>query len=198
MPNNFQRTALLRAVKLFDLALVSITFVAAFAISSESYSWLSFGEVLVLRIKVVNIFMFGGYLAFCAVIMSHSGFYLTHRLSPRGRHLREIFVATTLITVLIWFSRWPLVLDFASNKFLLVFWLLTCAGFVLSHGIGQQLLYYFRLQGRNLRSIVIVGESPAAAALADRIEKEPTLGYRVVRIIDAKEDVTDGRVASPM
>jgi FlaA1/EpsC-like NDP-sugar epimerase len=187
MSQSFRRIALLRAAKLFDVGLVSVTFVGAFAISSGSYTWLSFEEVLVLRIKVVNFFMFGGYLALCSAIMSYCGFYLTHRLSPRTRHLREIFIATTLITVFIWVLKWPFHLQFATNKFFLVFWLLTCPAFVLCHGIGQQFLYGFRSRGRNLRNLVIVGEGTDATALADRIEKQSTLGYRVVRVINAKE-----------
>jgi FlaA1/EpsC-like NDP-sugar epimerase len=187
MSQDFRRIALLRAAKLFDLGVVSVTFVAAFAISSGSYTWLSFEEVLLLRIKVVNVFMFGGYLAFCAATMSHCGFYLNHRFSPWRRHLREIFIATTLITLVIWVLRWPFELDFATDKFLLVFWPLTCAALVLSHGIGQQVLCCFRLRGRNLRNIVIVGEGKNATALAERIEKETALGYRVVRVINAEE-----------
>jgi FlaA1/EpsC-like NDP-sugar epimerase len=187
MSQNFRRIALLRAAKLFDLGVVSVTFVAAFAISSGSYTWLSFEEVLLLRIKVVNVFMFAGYLAVCWVIMSYCGFYLTHRLSSRTRHLREIFIATTFIAVVIWVLRWPFQLDFATNKFLPVFWLLTCAALLLSHGIGQQILYCSRLRGRNLRNIVIVGEGKDATALAERIEKEAALGYRVVRVIKAEE-----------
>jgi FlaA1/EpsC-like NDP-sugar epimerase len=187
VPQNFQRIALLRAVKLFDLAVLSVAFLAAFAVSSGSYTWLTFEQLLVLRIKLVNFFLFGAYLAFCSAIMSHCGFYLTHRLSPRTRHLREIVIATTLMTIAIWVLRWPFQLEFATNKFLIVFWLLTCAALALSHGIGQQVLYYFRLRGRNLRNVVIVGEGGDAIALADRIEKETTLGYRVVRVINAKE-----------
>jgi FlaA1/EpsC-like NDP-sugar epimerase len=179
--------ALQRSARIFDLVLVSITFVATFAMSSGSYTWLSFEEVLVLRIKIVNVFMFGGYLTFCSAIMSYCGFYLTHRLSPRTRRLREILIATTLITVVIWVLRWPFQLEFATDKFLLVFWFLTCAALVSFHGIGQQLLYCFRLQGRNLRNIIIVGEGKDATALANRIEKETTLGYRVVRVINAEE-----------
>jgi FlaA1/EpsC-like NDP-sugar epimerase len=53
--------------------------------------------------------------------------------------------------------------------------------------LGQHLLHRLRLRGRNLRSLVIVGEGSDAAALADRIEKEPALGYRVIQIIDARE-----------
>jgi FlaA1/EpsC-like NDP-sugar epimerase len=53
--------------------------------------------------------------------------------------------------------------------------------------LGQQVLYLMRQNRRNLRSIVVVGEGSDAAALAERVEKESALGYRVVRIIDAKE-----------
>ena len=52
---------------------------------------------------------------------------------------------------------------------------------------AQQFLYYARSRGRNLRSIVIVGEGREAVALAERIESDPAHGYRVLRIIDAKE-----------
>ncbi|HET9786629.1 MAG TPA: hypothetical protein VFP47_05830, partial [Pyrinomonadaceae bacterium] len=60
-------------------------------------------------------------------------------------------------------------------------------GLLIVRMVGRQLLSYFRTRGKNLRSLVIVGEGPEAAALADRIETEASLGYRVVGIIDAKE-----------
>ena len=173
MSSNFQRVALQRAARIFDLAVLVATFLAAFVISSGSFSWLSFEQVLVLRIKVVNVFLFFGYLMLCSAILSRCGIYLTHRLSRRTRRLREILMAATLITITIWVLRWPLELDFATDQFLLIFWLLTCAALMLSHWVGQRLLYYARLRGRNLRRIVIVAESPDAAALADRIEREP-------------------------
>ena len=81
MSTSFRRVALQRAARIFDLAVLNLTFLAAFAISSDSYTWLSFQQVLVLRIKVVNVLLFGGYLALCSAIMSRCGFYLTHRLS---------------------------------------------------------------------------------------------------------------------
>src|SRR5204862_781403 len=47
-------------------------------------------------------------------------------------------------------------------------------------------LCYMRSLGRNQRSIVIIGEGVDAAALGDRIEEEPALGYRLARIIDVE------------
>jgi FlaA1/EpsC-like NDP-sugar epimerase len=185
MSSNFWRIALLRTARLFDLGAVSLTFVAAFAIASGSFTWPSFTEVLLLRIKIVNMFIFGGYLSLCSLIFSLCGFYLSHRMSSWGRPVREILLATTLITGVLLVL--PFRMEFATKSFFIAFWLLTFTVLILTRFIGQQLLYYARSRGRNLRSIVIVGEGLEATALADRIEKEPTLGYRVVRIIDAKE-----------
>ena len=185
MSSNIWRIALLRAAKLSDLAIVTLTFVAAFAIASGSFTWPSFTHVLLLRIKLVNMFMFGGYLALCSVIFSLCGFYLSHRLGHWTRRVRETLLATTLITGVLLVL--PLRMDFATPSFFVAFWLLTFTVLIVTRLIGQQLLFYARSHGRNLRSIVIVGEGSEATALADRIEKEPTLGYRVVRVIDAKE-----------
>jgi FlaA1/EpsC-like NDP-sugar epimerase len=185
MPSNFWRIAVVRMARLFDLAIVTLTFVAAFAIASGTFTWPSFTEVLLVRVKLVNMFIFAGYLFFCSLVFSLCGFYLSHRMSRLGRRLREAFLATTLITAVLLVL--PLRMQFATNIFFVMFWLLTFSLLVLARLFGQHLLYFARSHGRNLRSIVIVGVGSEASALADRIEKEPTLGYRVVRVIDAKE-----------
>jgi FlaA1/EpsC-like NDP-sugar epimerase len=185
MSSNFWRIALLRTAKLFDLAIVTLTFVAAFALASGSFTWPSFTHVLLLRIKLVNMFMFGGYLAVCSLIFSSCGFYLSHRLGHWTRRVRETLLATTLITGILLVL--PLRMQFATEFFFIAYWFLTFTVLIGTRLIGQSLLYYARSHGRNLRRIVIVGEGLEATVLADRIEKEPALGYRVVRVIDAKE-----------
>jgi FlaA1/EpsC-like NDP-sugar epimerase len=185
MSPSFQRIALLRAARLFDLAVVSLTFLAAFAIASGSLTWPSFAEVLLLRIKIVNMFIFGGYLTFCSLVFSLCGFYLSHRMSHLGRRVRETLLATSLITGVLLVL--PLRMDFATPSFFVAFWLLTFTALMLARLVGQHLLYFARSRGRNLRNLVIVGEGIDARKLADRIEKETTLGYRVVQVINAKE-----------
>ena len=183
MSPGFRHLALQRAARVVDLTLVSITFLAAFAVSSSSFTWPNLAEVLVVRIKVINFLLFGGYLVLCSAIFSSCGFYLSHRLSGWSRRVREICVATTLITVLLLVFQMAL----ATNEFLILFWLLTFAVLLLGRVVGHTVLYFLRSRGRNLRNIVVVGESKDAAALAERIEKETTLGYRVVRVINAEE-----------
>jgi FlaA1/EpsC-like NDP-sugar epimerase len=185
MRPNFQRAFLQRVPRLFDLAVVSLTFVGAVAVSSGYFTWPNLAEFLALRIKVANILIFGCYLLVCAVIFSCCGFYLSHRLSRWTRQAIEIFIGTALITIVL--SVLPRQMLFATNEFLLLFWSMNFCILSLSRFVGYHLLYFARSRGRNLRHIVIIGEGEDATSLADRIEKDTTLGYRVVRVINTEE-----------
>jgi FlaA1/EpsC-like NDP-sugar epimerase len=183
----FRRAVLKRAARVSDLAAVTATFLVALAVDSSSFTLLSFAELLAIRIKLSNLLLFAGYTGMCAMIFASCGFYVSHRLSRLGRHLREIVSGVTVITVVLLISRGPLEFSFASNYFLLVFWLLSVTVLMLPRVVGYQLLYLARLRGRNLRHVVIVGEGSSARALAKRLENEASLGYKVVQIIDAME-----------
>jgi len=181
--------------RLFDLAAVCVIFLIALAISSHALSWPGFAEVLVMRIKVINLLLFMAYIMLCSIIFSACGFYRSHRLSHWKQRLSEILFAVTLITVMLLVLRWPLSLAFDTNEFLLVFWFITCCALMLSHEIVRPLMYLARLRGRNMRNVIIVGEGSDATALIDRLRQEASLGYRILRIIDARELTTNGRIA---
>jgi FlaA1/EpsC-like NDP-sugar epimerase len=187
MSSSFQRyiDILVRLRKVIDLGVICFTLLAALAISSQSFAWPDLTYILAIRIKVVNLLLFIGYCTVCLVIFSFCGFYRSHRLSYWSRRSYEICIATTLITVMLWILRSPLDLAFATDRFLLVFWPLTAGMLFLARETGQQILYRARARGRNLRNVVVVGEGDGALSLAERITKEPSFGYRVVRIIDA-------------
>ena len=187
MSPTFRRSVLKRAVKITDLAAVTAVFFIAFAVASGSLTLLSFAELLAIRIKLSNLLYFAGYIGVCAVTFASCGLYVSHRLSRLGRHLREILIGVTFITTVLLLLRQPLEFTFASNYFLVVFWLLNTAALTLPRMIGYQLLRRARAHGRNLRRIVIVGEGSNVRALAKRLENEVALGYKVVQIIDAME-----------
>jgi FlaA1/EpsC-like NDP-sugar epimerase len=170
-------------------------FLLSLAVSSESLTWPSFAEVLVIRIKVANLFLFAGYLILCSGVFSVAGFYRSHRLSNWHRRVYEILFAVTFITAVPLALRWPLTLAFATNEFLALFWLLAFGTLLLSRGVARWLMRLARLRERNLRNVIIVGEEPYATALADRIRQEAHLGYRILRIIDARGIAEDGRTA---
>jgi FlaA1/EpsC-like NDP-sugar epimerase len=179
-----RRLALQRLARLFDLVTVTFTFLVAVAIASGAANWPSVANVLAMRIAIGNMVIFAVYIAFCSAIFSLCGLYRSHRMSHLSRRIREILLAVTLITGMIVVLRGPLGLSFATNEFLLVFWLLLLIVLALAHELAQQLLYYARARGKNLRTIVIVGDWREATDLAERLEKDSNFGYRVLDIID--------------
>jgi FlaA1/EpsC-like NDP-sugar epimerase len=187
MSANFRRVIVQRSAKLLDLCMMGTSFLGALAIASGTNTVLSFAEVLAIRIQIFNLIFFVAFALVCATTFAGCGFYVSHRLSHWHRRVREILMAVTFITGLLLVLRSPLEFHFASNRFLIAFWLLNFGSLLGIRIVGQQVLYIMRQNRRNLRSIVVVGEGSDAAALAERVENEPTLGYRVVRIIDAKE-----------
>jgi exopolysaccharide biosynthesis polyprenyl glycosylphosphotransferase len=186
MSPRFRHLAFQRLARLFDLALVSASFLAAFAIASGSFTLLTLAEVLSMRIQLLNLLFIAAYAAICSATFTHCGFYVSHRLSHWPRPIREILIAVTLVTGVLLILRWPLDFAFASNQFLILFWLFTCSTLALARVIGYQLLHFVRTRGRNLRNIVVIGEGSEAAAVGDRIEQESSLGYRLGRIIDVE------------
>jgi FlaA1/EpsC-like NDP-sugar epimerase len=183
-------------IRTFDLVLVCATFLASLAVSASSLTWPGLAEVLVIRIKVANMLLFVGYLGLCSAVFTMCGLYRSHRLSSWKQRLYEILLAVTLVTAAFLVLHQFIFLEFVNNAFLLVFWLLTVGALMLSHELTLQLLQVARQQGRNLRHIVIVGEGPDADALAQRIRQEKGLGYRILRIIDAREMTEDGWITS--
>jgi FlaA1/EpsC-like NDP-sugar epimerase len=179
-----RRLALQRLAKLFDLTALTLAFLIAVAINSGAATWPSVANVFAMRIAVGNLVIFGIYTAVSAAIFTACGLYRSHRFSRPSRRAREILLAVTLITGMIFIARGPLELSFASNRFLLIFWLFLLLILVLAHEMAQQLLYYARSRGKNLRNIVIVGEWGEATDIAERFERNSNFGYRVLDIID--------------
>jgi FlaA1/EpsC-like NDP-sugar epimerase len=184
MSPSLRRDVLMKMVRLFDLVAVGVIFIASLAISSASLTWPSLAEVLVMRIKLANLLLFVGYLALCSAVFLACGLYRAQRLSRWPQSLYEILLAVTLLTGVPWLLRRPLALEFATDAFLLLFWLLMLCALLLSHEIAHWLLDLARLHGRNLRNIVVVSDGTDAVVLTNR--------YRVLRIINVGEVTEDG------
>ena len=187
MSSKFRRLMLTRAARLFDLVAVCLTFLTAFVTTSGAFTWDSVAEVLAMRIKLSNLLIFAMFVGFWSIVFAACGFYISHRLSHWSRQVREVLLAVSLIVGLLLISKVPLDFQFATDRFLFVFWSLSIAILILPRFVGRKLLDYARSNGRNLRRVVLVGEGPGVRTLADQLEREATLGYRVVRIIEPRE-----------
>jgi FlaA1/EpsC-like NDP-sugar epimerase len=195
MPLDFRNHVLIVLIRVFDLVLVCGSFLASLAVSSGSITWPGLAEILVIRVKVANFVLFTGYLVFCSAVFSACGLYRSHRISHPKQRLYEIFLAVTFVSGALLLLKPIFSLEFATNSFLILFWALNSCILAVSHEIALRLLHLVRLSGRNLRNVIIVGEGPSATALAKRVSQEGSLGYRVLRIIDARGITEDDRVA---
>jgi FlaA1/EpsC-like NDP-sugar epimerase len=184
---DFRREILVRTMRLLDMATLCTAFLSALAITSDAFSWGDFSQILVIRIKLFNLLLFVGYLAFCSAVFSACGFYASHRLSQWHGRLREILLAVTVITGAPLVIRSLVHLAFATSAFLVVFWCLDVCGLFASRECVRLSLHLLRVRGRNLRTVIIIGEEPDATALAHRVQQDVGLGYRVLRIIDARK-----------
>jgi FlaA1/EpsC-like NDP-sugar epimerase len=184
---DFRREMLVRMMRLLDLAVLCTVFLACLAMSSGSFSWASFSEILLIRIAIHNLISFAAYLVFCSAVFAACGLYASHRLSHWHRRLQEIVLAVMMITVVLLVMRWLFQFKFATNLFLLLFCLLNVLGLFVARESIRVALHFVRLRGRNLRNIVLIGEEPNATALAQRLRQEASLGYQVLQVIDAKE-----------
>lgn len=187
MPYNLRRLSLRKIAKLLDLAVIGAAFLTALVISSGSFTWLSLAQLLAVRIKVINLVLLLGYMLFCSLVFSLSGFYWSRRVLSWSQRVGRIFMAVTIVTGALVFLRDPFDLSFATNSFLFDFWLIACSGLILAHETTRALQYTGRLHGRNFRNVVIIGDEHRALTLAARIQQHPTLGYRLLRIISTKE-----------
>ncbi|GEM_PF-3336086 len=191
---DFRRQQFVKLAKLLDLVAIAFVLFAATAISSGSIALPTLAYLLVIRIKVANLFLLSGFLGLSLGIMSGCGFYRSHRLSSFGQRINEALLASSLIALSVLILRWPFRLDFASNTFLVVFWVL---GFLVLGGsreVAQRVLYYARAKGENLRNVVIVGEGEDVVRLAELMQ-EPSLGYRVVGLVDARQTAKEPKEA---
>jgi FlaA1/EpsC-like NDP-sugar epimerase len=195
MSSAFWRRLPITLLRVFDLVAVCISFLASLAISSDSLTWPDLAHILAVRIKLANLFLFAGYLALCTTIFGVCGLYRSPRLSHWEQRLYEVLLATTLVTGAFLVLRHLFLMRFAINEFILFFWFFTFLLLWSSHVIAVRLLNLARLHRKNLRNIVVVGEGPDIAALAQYVGEEASFGYRVLRVIDAREVAGDGRVA---
>ena len=71
-----------------------------------------------------------------------------------------------------------------TPAFIIVFWTVSTALTILSRLGLRYALQWVRFRGRNLRYMLIAGTNPRAVEFAQKIEKKPELGYRLIGFVD--------------
>jgi len=179
-----RRKILLETFKLFDLLVMVFAFGLATAASYYQTGTVSFSDFLSMRIKIQNFALFLGFLIAWHIIFSLFGLYHSRRFSTRWGEAIDVIKASSIGTFLIFIVSFLFNIRLATPVFFVVFWTGSIVITILSRLILRSILEWFRLKGRNLRHMLIVGTNPRAIQFAQKIEAKTDLGYRIIGFVD--------------
>lgn len=180
---NVRRKILLSALKLLDVGLMMVAFgIATYAASR--FSPFTVEELLSMRIKVVNFVLFLALVYLWHTILKLFGMYASHRLSTRWDEFMDVFYATSVGTLVTYLAAWVFHIHLITGLFIGAFWVAVVGLTAASRIILHLFLEYVRLHGRNLRNILIVGTNERALRFAEKLQKNPLLGYTLLGFVD--------------
>ena len=120
-------------------------------------------------------------------IFRYSGLYrsrATTFLRPRHYKTYDVIKATSLGTLALVGVAFLTNLQQIESTYIITFWTFSTLGTIACRGIADFILREIRLQGRNLRHILIVGTNDRALEFSKRIKKQPELGYSIKGYVD--------------
>jgi exopolysaccharide biosynthesis polyprenyl glycosylphosphotransferase len=182
--NVTNRRILLASLKVYDLALLTISYAMATVLTFRVGGSASFAHFLSIRVKLSNCLIFAGILLAWHVILLLCRLYESKRLSTRkekmvGELKAIIFATICLLLVAISFS-----IQMVTPSFLILFWGISSMGMVGSRFLLRGFLGHVRRKGRDLRHVLIVGTNSRAVAFARRIAATPEWGYNNLGFVD--------------
>ncbi len=177
-----RRKILLDALKLFDLGIMVFSFALTTVAVHSHFDSGILSEFLQMRVKVTNFALFIGFLVVWHVIFSLFRLYHSRRLSTRWEEASDIVKATSAGVLVIFVASLFLKLVMISPGFVLVFWIGSSGLTVLGRLVLRSILERFRLRGRNLRHMLIVGTNPRSIQFARKIEAKPELRLSTHRL----------------
>lgn len=177
-----QRSSLTLTHKIVDLVALLSAFVAAAAWVSPC-NWERLREAA-LASRGLNVMFFAGLLLGWNICLSSLWLYRSKRLSSWRDELSDAVKAASLcslvLAAVVLVAQWEVV----TRGVALGFWLLAAAMLFVMRIVKRAVLRQFRLHGRNLRRMVIVGTGARARQMAEMIADHPELGYQLIGFID--------------
>src|ERR1700687_3482338 len=178
------RQLFVKVAKLYDLAVMSLSFGLAAVLVAHQTATVSFADFLVMRVKVRNFLLFAGFLLVWNIILRLFGLYDSRRLSGKMNEVLDIVKATTFAVGSVCVAAFLFRLRIVTPLFVLALWFIGGATLVSSRLVARYLLSHVRVRGRNLREMLIVGTNSRAVHFARKIQANPALGYRVLGFVD--------------
>jgi exopolysaccharide biosynthesis polyprenyl glycosylphosphotransferase len=181
---NDRQRLLVRLLKLLDLALVVLAFALSifFVVKEEQRS--SLESFLSMRTRISNFGIFVLALFIFHLVFRVFGLYRSRRLSNRRAELLDILRATTVCTASFVVLGWFFSIKMMSVPFLVMFWSLSTLILSAARMTIRSVATRLRIQGKNLRHMLILGTNPRAVEFAHRISTRVDRGYRFLGFVD--------------
>ncbi|HWQ32603.1 MAG TPA: sugar transferase [Blastocatellia bacterium] len=174
-------SALTRTQKLLDLFLLVVAFGLSFVWAGHLPE--SVGAKL-RSLSTADVAFFVLLLVCWYVFLSTLWLYRSRRLARWHDELLDVFKAVSYTAVALTFvaviARWPEV----DRTMLAGFWLTAFELLFLLRLARRVVLGHFRRRGLNPRYVLIAGVGPRGQQMAERFEKHPELGYRLLGFFD--------------
>lgn len=182
--HSLRRQLLLSAFRVADALVMGFAFAMALLITAETVSPHNPAEFLSVRVKISNALLFLGFVLAWHLIFRVRGLYRSRRIGLLVSEWWDVARAVALGTLLLSGLALLLRLDAVDRSFLLIFFVASLVGTILTRSLLRMFLGEARRRGRNLRNLVIVGCGPRGARLGAEIWKRPELGYLLLGYID--------------
>ena len=171
-----------------DTMVLSVSLYAAVMLFADAPDWLAHQDILNVRLRLRDILAAGGIPLAWVVLFHYFGLYRQRYMSFlrfRPYHFVDLIKATSVGTLLLLVGAAFLVgVEWITAKLVLKFWASVALGTLLMREGLNVFLHELRLQGRNLRHLLIVGTNDRALALAKMIKMQPGLGYSLRGFVD--------------
>jgi len=186
-----RREILLKALKLFDVVIMSICFAITACIALSRIDIISVNYFLSMRIKARTFIFFLCFVIVWHIVFCIFGLYRSRRLSSRWSEVADVLKATFLGSLILLIMAHLFKIDIVTPHFVVVFWTVEFIIVSVYRSLLRWGLGWIRTRGRNLRHVVILGTNQRAVELARIIETKPWLGFRLKGFVDEVWSGTD-------
>lgn len=179
------RASLLTIYRIMDLTALGTALWLAFKIGGPvglDYVVLAFFDP-----SIESTIFFGGVFGSWMFTLSSFWLYRSKRLASWQDEftdvLRAVIFATLILATLILLAEWSIF----PKRFLLIFAVTSFTLLFLIRVFKRSLLKQFRLHGRNLRSVIVIGAGNRGQKVVHLIKENPDIGYHFVGFVDDLE-----------
>lgn len=190
--HSYKRELLLYIFKLIDILLIGFSFLIALVISSNAYTFSQLVPIINVRISVGNFILITFFLGFCHLLFNNYRFYDSHRLSSLFNEIIVLFKTTLICSIILIAFDYFFQMSIISVRFIIYFGLIVFSFFTISRLILRSVLKMVRLQGRNLRHVLIIGKNIRSVEYAKKISNNLHFGYLIRGFVDIHQH-TDKR-----